>query len=125
MRQDGLADSATHLSGGPLREGNGDQLADFRPLAQVGQVALRQNVRLATAGPRGQQNGNLAREDGLALLVGESRRTQGRSRRRGSYPLHVRHLGGKGRVHNTSPWRPGQQYLARGLDTFDSILLRG
>ena len=67
---DRLADAAAHLAGGAVGEGDGDDLADLGAVvAQVRQVALGEDVRLAAAGPGGEDDGGVARVDGEVLLV--------------------------------------------------------
>ena len=66
---DGLADAAAHLAGGAVGEGDGDDLADLGAVvAQVRQVALGEDVRLAAAGAGGEHDRRVAGDDGAALL---------------------------------------------------------
>ena len=85
-----LANLAAHLSGGAIRERDGDDLADFRlVVAQVREVALGEDGGFAAAGARRQDDGDVARDDGAALLLGERIGEQGRRsfRRHGHDPI--------------------------------------
>ena len=64
-----LANAPAHLPGGSIGESDCDELVDLGPvIAQVGQIALGQDMRLATTRAGGKHHGRLPANDRGLLL---------------------------------------------------------